>query len=486
MSKLQRRRALLTRRRDVADEEIFGLFETTLAGFKEELSPVKENEHSHKLQDAVLNPKAQLHSPVFPANIQQLLVIKEEDPPQWSPNLEQKHPEPLHIKEEQDEVWTSQEGEQLNRLEEPDITRFPSTAVPVKSEDEEKPQSSQLHQSQTEDNREAEPPVSSSATQIKTESDGEDCGGSEPARNQDPDGHSQLSTDEKDSDSSETEDSDDDWQEPLSDCGPETEDSNNVWEDTRAHESDVNALKPKKAPVTDVGCNAGHTEGKRFGCDVCGKRFNGKTDFKRHVRVHTGQKPFGCDVCGKRFNRKINLMSHMRVHTGEKPFGCDVCGKEFNQKAHVKTHMGVHTGEKPFGCDVCGKRFNRKTNLKSHIKVHTGEKPFGCDVCGNRFNRRTDLKRHMRVHTGEKPFSCDACEKRFNRKTDLKRHMQVHTGEKPFSCDVCGKRFHQKTDLKRHMPVHTGEKPFSCDFCGRRFNQKTHLKMHMKVHTGEK
>ncbi|XP_038592427.1 uncharacterized protein LOC119916467 [Micropterus salmoides] len=67
-----------------------------------------------------------------PADVQQLLVIKEETPSEWSPSLDQEDPELLHIKEEQEKLWTSQEGEQLNGLEEADITRFPFTAVPVK------------------------------------------------------------------------------------------------------------------------------------------------------------------------------------------------------------------------------------------------------------------------------------------------------------------------------------------------------------------
>ncbi|XP_031155991.2 zinc finger protein 2-like [Sander lucioperca] len=54
-----------------------------------------------------------------------------------------------HIKEEQEDLWSSQEGEQLQELERADITKFPFTPVPVKSEDEEEAQSSQLHQRQT-------------------------------------------------------------------------------------------------------------------------------------------------------------------------------------------------------------------------------------------------------------------------------------------------------------------------------------------------
>ncbi|XP_036936587.1 uncharacterized protein LOC119009430 isoform X2 [Acanthopagrus latus] len=125
-------------------------------------------------------------SSVFPRGVRQLLVIKEEFSSEWSPNLHQEDRGYIHIKEEQEELWTSQEGQQLNELEGADSTRLTFTAVIVKSEDdEENPQTSLLHQSQTEDIRQAEPPASSSATQIKTEIDGEDYGRSEPARNQD-------------------------------------------------------------------------------------------------------------------------------------------------------------------------------------------------------------------------------------------------------------------------------------------------------------
>ena len=83
---------------------------------------------------------------VLPADVQQVVVIKEEVP--WSSSLDQQDPEPLHIKEEEEELWTSQKGDHM----ETDYIEFPFTVVTVKSEDdEEKPQSSQLHQIKTED-----------------------------------------------------------------------------------------------------------------------------------------------------------------------------------------------------------------------------------------------------------------------------------------------------------------------------------------------
>ncbi|MED6280252.1 hypothetical protein CHARACLAT_008789 [Characodon lateralis] len=101
--------------------------------------------------------------------------------------MDQQELELLHIKEESERIWVSQDGEQLNVKKETDYTRFPLTVVHMKSEeDEEKPMFSQLHQHQTEDR---DLPSSSLGDQIKAEIKVEDCGTSVSSRNPDLNTH---------------------------------------------------------------------------------------------------------------------------------------------------------------------------------------------------------------------------------------------------------------------------------------------------------
>ncbi|KAI4800936.1 hypothetical protein KUCAC02_006201 [Chaenocephalus aceratus] len=354
--------------------------------------------------------------------VQQLVVVKEEVPPEqqeWSFSLDQEDPEPPpHIKEEQEEHWTSQEGEPLQGLEEADNNKSTFTPVPVKSEDdEEKPQSSQLHQRQTE--------------HLETEADGEDCGGPEPARNSDPERHLQPETEDNPGDSSE----------------PDTEDRAD-WKETR--EPGSNSQRNKQDPVSDSRRSAGE---RPFICSVCKKSFKQGRHLKEHMKIHTGEKPFICSVCEKKFAGRGSLNRHIAIHTGEKPFSCSVCKKTFAGRGLLNMHMVIHTGEKPFNCSVCEKTFARKGYLNLHMRSHTEEKTFSCSVCKKSFKHSGTLKDHLRNHTGEKPFICSICKKSFAVRGSLKDHMRIHTGEKPFSCSVCDKKFNRSQKVKRHKCV---------------------------------
>uniref|UniRef100_A0A3P9Q746 C2H2-type domain-containing protein n=1 Tax=Poecilia reticulata TaxID=8081 RepID=A0A3P9Q746_POERE len=115
----------------------------------------------------------------------------------------------------------------------------------------------------------------------------------------------------------------------------------------------------------------------------------------------TKKRSFKCDICGKCYPHQCKLKNHYRTHTGERPFSCETCGKSFSTCYVLNSHKKTHTGEKPFSCQSCGKRFSRIGNLKDHKRIHTGERPFSCQSCGKSFSRISHLSRHQTIHTAE-------------------------------------------------------------------------------------
>ncbi|XP_037332056.2 zinc finger and BTB domain-containing protein 24-like isoform X2 [Pungitius pungitius] len=122
-------------------EEIFGLFERTIAEYEEEASRLKEdNERLKKHLHAVFNPEVRIQ------RTEQLFVLKEEQQEdQESPHIkeEREDPEPPDIKEDQ-----------LQGLEEAGMT-FSFDPVENK-DDEDKVQFPQIHQRETGDFSEPE------------------------------------------------------------------------------------------------------------------------------------------------------------------------------------------------------------------------------------------------------------------------------------------------------------------------------------------
>ncbi|XP_046897562.1 zinc finger protein 345-like [Hypomesus transpacificus] len=178
-------------------------------------------------------------------------------------------------------------------------------------------------------------------------------------------------------------------------------------------------------------------------------------------------------------------------HT-DKPNQCQQCKRLFPDKSALLKHMSTHSGEKPFQCQECSKTYTRKDGLFIHMRTHTGEKPFQCQECGKKFSYEGSLLRHMMIHTGEKPYKCQECSKTFYDQYNLKLHLRshtehkTHTGEKPYECQECGKTFSHEYNLLLHMKIHTSECPHRCQECKKNFSRKDHLVRHMRTHSGER
>lgn len=430
----------------------------------------------------------------FSTDLQQLLVNKEgpSEQPECSPSLEQADPPaPPHVKEEQEEVRTEQEGEQLQGLQEADVIKLTFSPVTLKSEaeDEEKFQRSQ------------------------------DCGDPKPAQN--PRGHSQPDTDS-------TKDS-------KSECNSKNQSLSGSKLGRRSRQI--------SNPKTYTRSNTEEV----FSCSFCRDTFAQQAHLTEHMELHTGGKQYSSILCGKSFTwpyqlnhhqhvghqsselpqhqtrgskhanplktggrskptRNINPASHDKTADSESETDDSCDWKETNgpqsgsansqalldmdcNPGKISVSSFNHEGDqgkqnvsqkplKPLSCSVCSRKYSSKSSLRNHMRLHSEGKYFTCSVCKKKFPSRGELEKHMRIHTGEKPFKCSICDKAFIQNSSLTVHMRGHTGEKPFSCSLCEKSYAVKSTLRMHMRKHTGEKPYSCKVCGRSFVRGTILKTH--------
>ncbi|KAK6323377.1 hypothetical protein J4Q44_G00057160 [Coregonus suidteri] len=297
MSKLELLRVFLNERLMATAVEIFGAVEKTVVVYQE------ENDRLRRLLR--ITPKITCID-----SLQLSPVVSEEEVPpeqqhceqEWSLSLGQEDLEHTQIKEEQEELGTSLEEEQLQRLE-ADIIEFKFTPFCVKSEcDQEDPLwSLTLPQNQTMENRESDSkPVDPKPFGTVTHLKGLDnpCG---PPDNQNNDSShcSVISRDPVGLDSSP----------PLGE-----------------HYS---------KPIT--------TSRKTHRCCDCGETFSLKADLQRHVTLPK-KRPSECCFCNTHYNSTCKLKAHVQLCHSGKPCTCPVCGKTFKLKGDLSSDNDLAAG----------------------------------------------------------------------------------------------------------------------------------------------
>ena len=81
-------------------------------------------------------------------------------------------------------------------------------------------------------------------------------------------------------------------------------------------------------------------------CDYpgCNKQFIYLINLKKHYKYHfPSKKTHFCPFpgCNKSFTASYNLTIHYRIHKGDKPYECEICGKKFFDRANYKYHTSV-------------------------------------------------------------------------------------------------------------------------------------------------
>jgi hypothetical protein len=142
-------------------------------------------------------------------------------------------------------------------------------------------------------------------------------------------------------------------------------------------------------------------------CQFCDKQFDSRWRFKQHMSVHTQEKRYMCEFCGKHFRLKRSLHNHLFLHNTEgKKFKCQQCEKKFATKERYTIHCISHD-KASYLCDVCGKSMKYFNSLRVHRRTCVDPslaQQHCCTICGKIYRDKyvhcSLVLKNVRIYTG--------------------------------------------------------------------------------------
>lgn len=140
-----------------------------------------------------------------------------------------------------------------------------------------------------------------------------------------------------------------------------------------------------------------------YPCDECDRSFQFPNLVRRHKAEAHSPRSLSthiCDYCGSKFASRVAMETHRRrIHTEGVRYKCEICPKKFFARSELIVHTKVHFGISQYECSVCHKQFASSYNLKTHFRIHSGEKPYACNHCDASFAQKNSLNVHMKKHS---------------------------------------------------------------------------------------
>ncbi|KNC28964.1 hypothetical protein FF38_13785 [Lucilia cuprina] len=278
-------------------------------------------------------------------------------------------------------------------------------------------------------------------------------------------------------------------------------------------------------------------------CEYCDKAFIWPKDLVRHRKTHTDGKKFTCPHCDRKFHRKDNLLAHIRIHCPEGIPTIANPGKGIN---YILPHLMKPHGCKRIKCMICFSEHNRIRDLRSHIRTHRYSVNFdkrketetfdvissqlypdiaetlteeelvkrigldiasennlerfysitsenGCEVSLDSSETESDSDGEENEEEDEKPkriYKCDLCPLlSFNRKYKIFEHQnKEHKWEEArHICGHCNGRFLSSYMLQLHYKnqCKNSKKRHFCRRCPLRFMWKSNMKAHIIMEHGQ-
>ncbi|MCQ2818236.1 MAG: hypothetical protein MJ252_13295 [archaeon] len=90
-----------------------------------------------------------------------------------------------------------------------------------------------------------------------------------------------------------------------------------------------------------------HKKIKPFVCKICNKPFSEKGTLQSHQVTHSNEKPYHCEYCNYKCKTRPQIKNHLKKdHNVTEFYPCQICGKKFEGKSELKHHTTQHLLDK--------------------------------------------------------------------------------------------------------------------------------------------